>query len=279
MIWRTSRRTFDLGRRGLIMGILNATPDSFSDGGRYSNADAAIEHGLRMAEEGADIIDVGGESTRPGAAPVSPGQELRRVIPVINGLAQRTRAAISIDTSKAAVARAAVDAGAEIINDVTALCGDPEMAAVAAATGAGLILMHMLGTPRTMQAEPRYNDVVREVADFLRARIDAAHAAGIAPDRFAVDPGIGFGKTAEHNLQLVAGLGEFAQLGRPVLLGVSRKSFLAAAAGCGSPEDRDAATVALTALGRSLGGRIFRVHAVRWNVHALRATEAVLRAG
>ncbi len=279
MIWRTNRRTFNLGSRGLIMGILNTTPDSFSDGGMHADAGNAIEHGLRMAAEGADIIDIGGESTRPGAATIPPDEELRRVIPVISGLAQRTNAAISIDTSKAAVARAAVGAGAEIINDITALRGDPEMAAVAAETGAGLVLMHMLGTPRTMQEDPDYDNVVREVAEFLTERIAAAQAEGIAPDRLAVDPGIGFGKTAEHNLQLVAGLGAFVRLGRPVLLGVSRKSFLAAAACCCSVDDRDAATIALTGLGRSLGGRIFRVHAVRSNVHALRATEAVLRAG
>lgn len=278
MIWRTNRRTFDLGSRGLIMGILNTTPDSFSDGGMHADAGDAIEHGLRMAAEGAGIIDVGGESTRPGAATVPPDEELRRVIPVIRGLAERTNVAISIDTSKAAVASAAVDAGAEIINDITALHGDPGMAAVAAESGAGVVLMHMLGTPRTMQDDPHYDNVVRDAADFLRVRVEAAQAAGIAPDRLAVDPGIGFGKTVGHNLQLVASLGEFAKLRRPVLLGVSRKSFLTAASGCGSPDDRDAATVALTALGRSLGARIFRVHAVRPNLQALRAAEAVLAA-
>ena len=279
MIWRTNRRAFDLGRRGVIMGILNATPDSFSDGGMHASADEAIEHGVRMAAEGAEIIDVGGESTRPGAAPVSIDEELRRVIPVIRGLVQRTQAAISIDTSKAAVARAAVEAGAEIINDVTALRGDPGMATVAAESGAGLVLMHMLGTPRTMQQDPRYSDIVREVKDFLHECIDTAKAAGIAPDRLAIDPGIGFGKTADHNLQLIAGLGAIVQIGCPVLLGVSRKSFLAKAAGGDSPGDRDAATAALTALGRNLGARIFRVHAVPPNLQALRVTEAVLGAG
>ena len=279
MIWRTNRRAFDLGRRGVIMGILNATPDSFSDGGMHASADEAIEHGVRMAAEGAEIIDVGGESTRPGAAPVSIDEELRRVIPVIRGLVQRTQAAISIDTSKAAVARAAVEAGAEIINDVTALRGDPGMATVAAESGAGLVLMHMLGTPRTMQQDPRYSDIVREVTDFLHECIDTAKAAGIAPDRLAIDPGIGFGKTADHNLQLIAGLRGIAQLGCPVLLGVSRKSFLAATAGGDSPGDRDTATAALTALGRNLGARIFRVHAVPPNLQALRVTEAVLGAG
>ncbi len=277
MIWRTTRRAFDLGSRGLIMGILNVTPDSLSDGGDHVNAVDAVEHGIRMAGEGAEIIDVGGESTRPGAEPVTVEEELRRVVPVIEQLAARVPAAISIDTSKAEVARAAVAAGAEIINDITALRGDPAMAGVAAESGAAVILMHMQGTPRTMQQDPRYTDVVREVADFLRERIEAARAAGIAADRLAVDPGIGFGKTAEHNLGLIAGLGEMAGLGCPVLLGVSRKSFLAAT-GCEDMADRDAATAALTALGRKSGAHIFRVHAVRPNIRALRAAEAVLAA-
>ena len=279
MIWRTSRRAFDLERRGAIMGILNATPDSFSDGGAHATAEAAVGHGLRMADEGADILDVGGESTRPGAGPVTAGEEIRRVIPVIEGLAARCGAAISIDTSKAEVARAALAAGAEIINDITALRGDPEMASLAAESGAAVVLMHMRGTPQTMQADPRYGDVVREVAEFLRGRVAAAMAAGVGADRIAVDPGIGFGKTAEHNLRLVAGLGEIAALGRPVLFGASRKSFLAAAAGCADMDERDAATAALTALARKSGARVFRVHAVRANVRALRIAEAVLVAG
>lgn len=278
MIWRTSRRAFDLSDKALIMGVINTTPDSFSDGGAFAGAEAAIEHGLRLADEGADILDIGGESTRPGADPVPPDQELRRVIPVIEGLAARTNAALSIDTSKAAVAQAAMAAGASIINDVTALTGDPEMAGVAAATDAGVVLMHMHGTPRTMQQGPAYDDVVTEVSDFLRAQAEAAEAAGIARDRIALDPGIGFGKTVEHNLRLIAALPEFARLGYPVLLGVSRKSFLSAAAGAPEMADREAPTTALTALGRSLGARIFRVHAVAGNVRALRVTEAVLAA-
>lgn len=278
MIWRTSRRAFDLSDKALIMGVINTTPDSFSDGGAFAGAEAAIEHGLRLADEGADILDIGGESTRPGADPVPPDQELRRVIPVIEGLAARTNAALSIDTSKAAVAQAAMAAGASIINDVTALTGDPEMAGVAAATDAGVVLMHMHGTPRTMQQGPAYDDVVTEVSDFLRAQAEAAEATGIARDRIALDPGIGFGKTVEHNLRLIAALPEFARLGYPVLLGVSRKSFLSAAAGAPEMADREAPTTALTALGRSLGARIFRVHAVAGNVRALRVTEAVLAA-
>jgi dihydropteroate synthase len=279
MIWRTSRRAFDLTHRGVIMGVINVTPDSFSDGGSFHNAEAAIAHGRRLAEEGAEILDIGGESTRPGSAAVPVGEELRRVLPVIEGLARQTSAALSIDTSKADVARAALEAGAEIINDVTALGGDEAMARVGAESGAGVVLMHMRGTPRTMQKDPHYDAVARDVADFLRGRLEAARAAGIARDRLAVDPGIGFGKTVEHNLELIASLGAFAGLGCPVVLGVSRKSFLATAAACPDIADRDAPTVALTSLGRELGARIFRVHAVRANVEALRMTEAILGAG
>lgn len=278
MIWRTSRRTFDLTSRGVIMGILNVTPDSFSDGGAFAETDCAVAQALRMVEEGADIIDLGGESTRPGAEVVSADEEMSRVIPVIEKLSRFTPAALSIDTSKAGVARAAIAAGAEIINDVTALLGDPAMASVAAESGAGVVLMHMRGTPRTMQQNPHYDDVVREVADFLRERIAAAKSAGIDEDRIAIDPGIGFGKTVEHNLQLIAGIEKFTLLELPVLLGVSRKSFLATTAGAPDISDRDVPTAALTALGRRSGARIFRVHAVRPNVQALRVTEAVLAA-
>jgi dihydropteroate synthase len=276
MIWRTSRRAFDLTDRGVIMGVINVTPDSFSDGGAFGDDDSAVAHGLRLVEEGAEILDIGGESTRPGSEAVPVDEELRRVIPVIEKLAGRTSAALSIDTSKAEVARAALEAGAEIINDVTALGGDDAMASVAAASDAGVVLMHMRGTPRTMQKDPHYDDVVREVAEFLGERLAVAHAAGINGDRLAIDPGIGFGKTVEHNLQLIAALGTFAELGCPVVLGVSRKSFLATAAGCPEIADRDAPTVALTSLGRELGARIFRVHAVRPNAEALRMTEAIL---
>jgi dihydropteroate synthase len=276
MIWRTSRRAFELTHRGVIMGVINVTPDSFSDGGAFGNARAAIDHGLRLADEGAEILDIGGESTRPGSEAVPAGEELRRVLPVIEGLAGQTPAALSIDTSKADVARAALEAGAEIINDVTALRGDAAMAGVACAGRAGVVLMHMRGTPRTMQQDPHYDDVTTEVTAFLRGRLEAARAAGIGADRLAVDPGIGFGKSVEHNLRLIASLGAFAALGVPVVLGVSRKSFLAAAADCPDLADRDAPTVALTGLGRELGARIFRVHAVRANAEALRMTEAIV---
>ena len=275
MIWQTSRRTFDLANLGVIMGIVNVTPDSFSDGGTFGDTDAAVAHGLRLAAEGAEILDIGGESTRPGAAAVSADEEQRRVLPVIEKLAASTKVAISIDTSKAAVARAALQAGAEIINDVTALQGDPDMTTVAAETGAGVILMHMRGTPRTMQQDPAYENVVTEVADFLRERMAAAIAAGLSKDHIAIDPGIGFGKTVEHNLQLIAGLRTLADLRYPVVLGASRKSFLATAAGCEEMTDRDTSTAALTALGYGLGARLFRVHAVRPNLQARRLAEAL----
>ena len=273
MIWRTSRRVFDLRERGVIMGILNVTPDSFSDGGKFADTATAVEHALRMVEEGAEIIDIGGESTRPGAAEVTADEEMSRVVPVIEKLGKRCDAAISIDTSKAEVARAAMEAGAEIINDVTALTGDPAMSAVAAETKAGLVLMHMQGTPRTMQKDPRYDDVVAEVQDYLAARVTAARGAGIEAERIAIDPGIGFGKTADHNWALIRELGVFAQSGRPVLLGVSRKSLLKDIAG-DNMSRRDAATAALTAIGRSKGARIFRVHEIAGNIAALRAAEA-----
>ena len=275
MIWNTGRRTFELANRGVIMGVINVTPDSFSDGGNFTAVSAAVDHGLRLVDEGAEILDIGGESTRPGAAPVTAEEELRRVLPVIEGLAAKTGAALSIDTSKASVARAAVAAGAEIINDVTALQGDDDMARVAAESACAVVLMHMRGTPRTMQQDPHYDDVVAEVSAHLAQRVDAARAAGIVADRIAIDPGIGFGKTVEHNLQLIAGLGRFAALGHPVLLGVSRKSFLATAAQCPNVEDRDVPTAVLTAEGYRLGARIFRVHAVQPNVQALRLAEAL----
>ena len=275
MIWNTGRRTFDLANRGVIMGVINVTPDSFSDGGNFTAVSDAVDHGLRLVDEGAEILDIGGESTRPGAAPVSAEDELRRVLPVIEGLAAKTGAALSIDTSKASVARAAVAAGAEIINDVTALQGDDDMARVAAESACAVVLMHMRGTPRTMQQDPHYDDVVAEVSAHLAQRVDAARAAGIVADRIAIDPGIGFGKTVEHNLQLIAGLGRFAATGHPVLLGVSRKSFLATAAGCSEVSERDLPTAVLTAEGFRLGARIFRVHAVQPNVQALRLAEAL----
>ncbi|MGH2897817.1 MAG: dihydropteroate synthase, partial [Solirubrobacteraceae bacterium] len=208
----------------IVMGIVNVTPDSFSDGGAWLDAEAAIGHGLDLAAEGAQILDIGGESTRPGAAPVGRVEELRRVLPVLEGLAG-AGARLSIDTSKAAVAAAALDAGAAIVNDVTALRGDPAMAALVAERGCDVCLMHMLGEPRTMQRHSRYGDVVAEVAAFLAERTAFARRAGIAAERIWLDPGIGFGKTVDHNLELLARLGEIVALGRPVVVGTSRKSF------------------------------------------------------
>ncbi|RYD37010.1 MAG: dihydropteroate synthase [Verrucomicrobiaceae bacterium] len=276
MIWRTLNRTFDLSARGVIMGVLNITPDSFSDGGQFLDPAAAVEKGLQMVADGAEILDIGGESTRPGAVAVGTDEELRRILPVIRRLREASRVAISIDTMKASVAAAAVEAGAEIINDISGLRADPGMAGVAARTGAGLVLMHMRGTPRTMQIRPEYSDVTAEVAASLTAACDEAVSAGVNPECIAVDPGIGFGKTMEHNLTLLRSLARFQIHGRPVLLGVSRKSFLGRILGLTDPVTRDGPTAAITAWARQHGVRIFRVHAVRHNVHALRMMEAIL---
>ena len=245
-----------------IMGVVNVTPDSFSDGGAFLDRDAAVNHGLRLAFEGADLLDVGGESTRPGAEPVAEREELHRVIPVIEGIRARNgEVRISIDTSKAAVAAAALDAGAGYVNDVTALRGDPEMAALVAERGVDVCLMHMLGTPRTMQAEAHYDDVVADVRDFLEERIAAAVAAGIALERIEIDPGIGFAKNVDHNLEVLGRLRELTTLGRPVVLGTSRKSFLGAITGRETAE-RMPATLATIVMGYERGAEVFRVHDV-----------------
>jgi dihydropteroate synthase len=226
MRWQLADRVLDLGPRPLVLGIVNVTPDSFSDGGQLRDPEAAVAHGLRLIEDGADLLDIGGESTRPDSSPVSLEEELRRVLPVVAGLAARTKVALSVDTSKAEVARQALAAGASIINDVTALTGDPAMAEVVRTGGAGVILMHMQGTPATMQVSPHYDDVVADIGRFFEARLQGLAENGIAGDQVALDPGIGFGKTVEHNLQLLARLDRFQALGRPVCLGVSRKGFL-----------------------------------------------------
>jgi dihydropteroate synthase len=262
-----------------IMGVVNVTPDSFSDGGRYFDAAAAIEHGLELAAEGAAILDVGGESTRPGAAPVPEAEELRRVIPVIEGLIARGAGArISIDTSKAGVAARAHAAGASLVNDVTALRSDPEMAGVVAGAGVDCCLMHMLGDPRTMQDDPRYDDVVNDIKAFLAERMRAAVAAGIAEERILLDPGIGFGKTIEHNLELLRRLGEFLDLGRPLVVGTSRKAFLGRLTGREAPEDRLAGTIATNVLAYERGARVFRVHDVAPVRDALTVTAATVSA-
>ena len=258
------------------MGVLNVTPDSFSDGGKFFAAEKAIEHGLRMATEGADIIDVGGESTRPGAEPVAAEEELRRVIPVIEKLRAKIDVPISIDTWKAEVARAAIHAGASIVNDITGGRGDEGMLALIDATKSGFIIMHMQGTPRTMQNHPQYVDVVAEVSDFFRQQYDRAIGCNIDPMAIAFDPGIGFGKTLDHNLELLAQLERLRANDRPLVVGVSRKSFLGKLANSPEMKDRLAPAIALTALLRVRGADVFRVHDVKENVSALRVTEAIL---
>jgi len=259
-LWRTGQRELSLDRP-LIMGILNVTPDSFSDGDLYSDPARAIERGLEMVAEGADIIDIGGESTRPGAAAVEAGDELRRVIPVIVGLAAQSPCPISIDTWKSPVARAAVDAGAEIINDISGLTFDPQMAAIAARTGAGAVLMHTRGTPHTMQDDTSYDDLIGEVCLFLEQSVSTALQAGIERERIAVDPGIGFAKTVDHNLEILRRLSEFTCFGLPLLVGTSRKSFIGRVLDRGTGQ-RTYGTAATAALAVQGGADILRVHDV-----------------
>ena len=276
-IWKTGTRAFDVSRHGLIMGVLNVTPDSFSDGGEFLTADKATQRGLQMAAEGANIIDVGGESTRPESQPVTAEVELRRVIPVIENLRPKLDVPISIDTSKAEVARAAIEAGASIVNDVTGGRGDDQMLPLVAETKSALIIMHMQGTPRTMQIQPRYTDVVAEISEFFRQQYACAIGLNIDPMAIAFDPGIGFGKTLEHNLELLAHLERLRVHDRALVVGVSRKSFLGRL--IGSPEIRNRLMpgVALTSLLRARGADVFRVHDVRENVYALQVTEAILQ--
>jgi dihydropteroate synthase len=259
----------------VIMGVVNVTPDSFSDGGAFDDAAAAVAHGRRLIAEGAGIVDVGGESTRPGAAPVGAAEEQARVVPVVAGLAG-AGARISIDTMKLAVAEAAVDAGATYVNDVTAFRHDPELAGLVADRGLDCCLMHMLGEPRTMQDAPRYDDVVSDVKAFLEQRMAAAVAAGVPEDRIELDPGIGFGKTLDHNLELLRRLDELAALGRPLVIGTSRKSFLGRITGRDVTE-RVHATVATSVLAFERGARVFRVHDVAANADALAVAAATLR--
>jgi dihydropteroate synthase len=256
------------------MGVVNVTPDSFSDGGLYLDPEAAVGHGRELVAAGAEILDVGGESTRPGAEPVGEEEEMRRVVPVIRGLSD-SKARISVDTSKAAVAGAALDAGAEIVNDVTALRGDPEMAALCAERGATVVLMHMLGEPRTMQEDPRYGDVVAEVKAFLAGRMEVALAAAIDEERIWLDPGIGFGKTGAHNMELLRRLGELRELGRPLVVGTSRKGFIGRFDG--SPADRRlGGTIASSVLAAAEGADVLRVHDVAEMRQALRVATAIL---
>jgi dihydropteroate synthase len=259
-----------------IMGVVNVTPDSFSDGGQFDDAAQAIAHGRRLAAEGAAILDVGGESTRPGADPVPAGDELARVVPVIEGL--REVAQVSIDTMKLAVAEAALDAGASYVNDVTAFRHDPDLAGLVADRGVDCCLMHMLGEPRTMQRDPRYADVVSDVKAFLTERMEAATRAGVKEERIQLDPGIGFGKTLEHNLELLRRLDELAAIGRPLVIGTSRKSFLGRITGRDVTE-RAYATAATSVLAFERGARVFRVHDVAATADALAVAAATLAAG
>lgn len=276
MLWQLPHRTLDLGNRGEIMGILNVTPDSFSDGGDFVDTDAAVAHALRMIDQGAGIIDIGGESTRPGAAAVSAEDEIARTLPVITALRAKSDISISIDTSKASVAEAAIAAGADIVNDVTGLTGDPEMLPLCARTDVGIVIMHMQGSPRTMQDAPVYDDVVTEIAAFFQTQLDTCTTAGIEPARIVFDPGIGFGKTLTHNLTLLRDLVKLPPPGRPLLIGVSRKSFIGTVLGSSDLADREWPTVALTSHTRLSTARIFRVHDVLPNSQALRMTEAIL---
>lgn len=275
--WRVRDGTLPL-RRTLLMGIVNVTPDSFSDGGRHASTEAAIAHGLRLLDEGADVLDVGGESTRPGAQPVDADEEIRRVVPVVRALAQGG-AVVSVDTMKARVAEAALDAGARMVNDVSA-ARDPAMLPLVAARGAGLVLMHMQGEPRTMQKDPQYEDVVKEVAAFLHERARAAEAAGVPRDAIALDPGLGFGKTRDHNLALLRGLPELAMLGYPVLVGASRKAFLGALTARGGaappPDDRVEASLVAHVLAAERGAAIVRAHDVKAHRRALDVADALL---
>ncbi|MBA2337417.1 MAG: dihydropteroate synthase [Acidimicrobiia bacterium] len=277
--WRVRSTTLTTADHTLIVGVLNVTSDSFSDGGRFSDAEGAVAAGRALWAAGADLVDVGGESTRPGSTGVAVGEELDRVVPVVAGLVS-AGVAVSVDTSKPAVAAAALDVGAEVVNDVTALA-HPEMVAVCAQWGAGVVLMHMQGTPATMQLNPRYDDVVAEVERFLLGRAEVVAAAGIAPDRICLDPGIGFGKRVGHSLELLAGLGALVATGYPVLVGTSRKGFLGeilSAAGHPAPAaQRDQATHATTALAVAAGAAAVRVHDVAGALQAARTADAIVR--
>ena len=281
-VWRfADGGAWDLAARTHILGILNVTPDSFSDGGLWLDTDTAVAHGLRLAEEGADGIDVGGESTRPGAPPVPEDVETGRVVPVIRALREmlpRDRCRLTVDTNKAGVAEAALRAGADAVNDVTGLRGDPAMVHLLGRTGAAAILMHMRGTPRTMQDDPRYVDLMGEITEELRGSLGMARAAGVADDRIVLDPGVGFAKTAEHNFELLRRLPLLAGLGRPILVGVSRKSFLGRITGL-PPEQRLEASLAAGAVAIVKGASILRVHDVAASVRMARTVDAILRAG
>jgi dihydropteroate synthase len=274
-VWRCGDRALPLGERTLVMGIVNVTPDSFSDGGMFEDAEAAVKHGLRLLEEGADVLDVGGESTRPGSGSVGAEEEGSRVLPVLGGLRREApEALLSVDTRKAGVAEEALAAGADVVNDITA-GADPAMLRVVATAGAGMVLMHMRGEPETMQADPRYDDVVAEVRAFLADRLEAAVAAGIGRDRLCVDPGIGFGKNLGHNLDLLRSISSFRELGVPVLVGASRKRFVGELSGAEDPAGRLEGSLAAAVWCASQGVEMVRVHDVGATVRALRVVDAI----
>jgi dihydropteroate synthase len=277
-LFQAKNKKFDLSRRTWLMGVLNITPDSFYDGGVYFDPARAVERGLELAADGADIIDVGGESTRPGAESVPAREEQRRILPVIAALREKTTALISVDTTKAEVAEAALASGADIINDISAGRFDVRMLPAAARSGAGLVLMHMKGTPKTMQLEPHYEDVVAEVKAFLRERIETAESYGIERERMIIDPGIGFGKTFEDNLTLLNNLACLAELGRPVLVGISRKSFIGSILNLEAPE-RLEGTIAAAVVSVISGASLLRVHDLRAVKRAVTVAETILSRG
>ncbi len=269
-------KTLTFGEYTHVMGILNVTPDSFSDGGHYLDAARAVAHAKAMVEEGATLIDIGGESSRPGAMPVPAEEELERVVPVIRALADAVEVPLSVDTYKACVARHALEAGAHLVNDITALHGDAEMASVIAEMGAGVVLMHIQGTPRTMQLAPHYEDVVGDIRQWLQKRVQLAEASGIAPECIIVDPGIGFGKTAAHNLEILKRLDAFRALGKPMLIGTSRKAFIGNVLAL-PVEERVEGTVATVCWAIAHGADIVRVHDVKATARAARMTDALYR--
>lgn len=274
--WRIRGRILTI-ERPLVMGIVNVTPDSFSDGGKYAASDAAVAHGLELVRQGADVLDIGGESTRPGSASIAEDEERRRVLGVIEELAAKAGVPISVDTSKAGVARPALDRGAAIVNDVTSLAGT-DMARVIAETGAGVIIMHMQGTPETMQLDPHYDDVVREISEYFDDRLQFAAKSGIAAEQVVLDPGIGFGKTRAHNIEILARLAEFQRFGRPVCLGVSRKGFLGRLLGERPPERRLAASLAAACFAMCIGAvQVIRVHDVEETRDAVTVLSALAR--
>jgi dihydropteroate synthase len=275
LVWNNF--SLNLSAKTCVMGILNITPDSFSDGGVHFSLSGAVESGLRMADDGADIIDIGGESTRPGSEPVSLDEELRRTLPVIESLASKVRVPISIDTYKAAVARRAIDAGASIVNDISGLRFDPEMPAVVSHYGVPVVIMHMKGSPKDMQQHPSYSALIPEILEFMSARIAFALRAGIAEDRIIIDPGIGFGKTFDHNLQILHNLERFASLGRPILVGPSRKAFIGEILGNAPVTDRLEGTAAAVAISIMNGANIVRVHEVKEIARVAKVADAIKR--